>query len=64
MKSNFLSVSAALAISDDGRVVVGTGINPSGVDEGWRVRVPPIPEPATFAMMMGLGGLLVGRRRR
>jgi len=37
---------------------------PSGVDEGWRVRVPPIPEPATFAMMMGLGGLLVGRRQR
>ena len=57
-------LSEATDVSSDGRVVVGTGVNPSGVDEGWRVRVPPIPEPATFAMMMGLGGLLVGRRRR
>jgi len=35
------SLSAATAISDDGRTIAGQGIGPAGVIEGWIVRLPP-----------------------
>ena len=38
------TLTHAWAISDDGTVIVGEGINPSGQTEGWHVRlIPPRP---------------------
>ena len=54
----------ASGISDDGRVIVGSGINPSGYREAW---VAVIPEPSTAVLAaMGCLTLLVfaGRRCR
>jgi probable HAF family extracellular repeat protein len=50
----------ATAISDDGRVIVGSGLNPDGRLEAWKAT---IPEPATLGML-ALGGLAMLRRRR
>lgn len=43
---------AAVAVSDDGRTIVGDGTNPNGEREGWLVRLDsaPVPEPATFSL--------------
>ena len=47
-------------ISDDGRVIIGTGINPDGVEEAW---VAVIPEPTAVALLMSsLFGLNLRRR--
>ena len=35
----------AIAISDDGTVVIGNGTNPDGYEEGWRAVLVPEPEP-------------------
>jgi probable HAF family extracellular repeat protein len=48
----------ATGISDDGSVIVGTGINPHGHTEAWRFVVP---EPATLSLM-GLGFACLLRR--
>jgi uncharacterized membrane protein len=55
------TLSGARDISDDGLSIVGIGINPSGDNEGWLVR---LPEPA-FApgLLLGFGLLLVIRLR-
>lgn len=54
-------LDSATAISDDGRTIVGIGLNPLGRDEGW---VAIIPEPS-MALLMGLGlGCLSARRFR
>lgn len=55
------SLGGARDISADGRVIVGTGLNPLGQPEGWIV---VIPEPATCVLLAV--GLLpaVTRRRR
>jgi hypothetical protein len=46
------TLTVANDISDDGRIIVGAGINPSGLPEGWMATVP---EPSTFVMtVMGL----------
>jgi len=47
-------------ISPDGLTLVGTGINPDGLMEGWVARIPGAPTAALFAMNL----LLVRRRRR
>jgi probable HAF family extracellular repeat protein len=39
----------ARGISADGTVIVGTGINPRGYDEGW---VAVIPEPSTLVLLV------------
>jgi probable HAF family extracellular repeat protein len=51
----------AAAISDDGLVIVGTGINPDGNVEAWRAVL--VPEPSTV-LLGGLAcmGLLLSRR--
>lgn len=56
------SLDIATSISDDGRTIVGRGLNPLGRDEAW---VAIIPEPSTTALLgLGLGLLsLPGIRR-
>lgn len=46
------SISRAMSISDDGRTIVGFGINPAGQQEGW---VVTIPSPGTGAAMLVFG---------
>jgi len=54
------TLSRATDISADGLVIVGTGVNPAGNDEGW---IAIIPEPSTgLLLIVGLFGL-AGRRR-
>ena len=56
------NLTEATAISDDGRVIIGNGINPDGNFEAWRAVL--VPEPST-ALLGGLAcvGLLTFRRR-
>jgi hypothetical protein len=52
---------AATGISADGKVIVGWGTNPSGV-EAW---IAIIPEPSTALLLAaGLAGFAAARRRR
>ena len=52
-------LDAALAISSDGRAIVGYGRNPSGNLEAW---IAVIPEPATsLLILVGLAGLAASR---
>ncbi len=60
----------ATGISDDGNTIVGTGINPDGVEEGWLFAVNELPVPVPMLSPPGvamLGGLLmlgaIGRLR-
>ena len=54
-------LTAATGVSADGLIVVGTGINPSGVSEGW---VITLPEPTGFALGMAALGTLAALRAR
>jgi uncharacterized membrane protein len=60
-------LTSATDISDDGRTIIGNGINPQGQAEGWIVHLDPVavPEPATLALIaIGASAALVYRRRR
>ena len=52
-------LSSASAISDNGHVIAGVGINPSGATEGW---VFINPEPSTGSLL-ALGFVGLGARR-
>lgn len=55
-----LELENATGISDNGRTIVGYGINEDGDTEGWIVVVP---EPAPpLLLLVGLGGLAAWRR--
>ncbi|MCO6045112.1 PEP-CTERM sorting domain-containing protein [Aeoliella sp. ICT_H6.2] len=41
-------LQVATAISDNGRVIIGNGINPDGYVEAWRVEL--VPEPSSLAL--------------
>ena len=57
----WVRLSAATAISGDGRTITGTGSIRGLGTQGWVVTLP-IPAPATFTPLVGLG--LLGMRRR
>ena len=51
----------SLGVSDDGKTVVGFGINPDGFREGFVADIPPIPIPGAawlFGSALGLLGWL------
>ena len=52
-------LTIARSISEDGRTIVGEGVNPDGLTEAW---VAHIPEPSSAALLMA--GLLIPLVRR
>ncbi len=53
------TLQEATGISDDGRVITGTGRNPSGQTEAW---LAVIPEPSSFVLVT-IAAMCVARRR-
>lgn len=53
-------LNAATDISDDGLTIVGNGVNPTGQNEAWVLRVP---EPTT-AVILAMFVIVTGRRDR
>jgi hypothetical protein len=53
------SLISASAISGDGNVIAGVGVNPDGEFQGW---VVVIPEPGTFFVAVGFSAILVVSR--
>jgi hypothetical protein len=51
------TLTAAHGISHDGMSIIGDGINPSGNQEAWLIRLSAVPEPTSFAL---LGGAIAG----
>jgi probable HAF family extracellular repeat protein len=59
-------LSFATGVSADGSVIVGSGINPDGNNEGWIAVIPPtyVPEPSTMTMtLIGAAALIGGVSR-
>ncbi len=55
----------ATGVSANGKIIVGTGLNPDGNMEAWLADLTGvIPEPSTAAIVMGLAGLSLKQRRR
>ena len=54
----------ANGVSDDGRTLVGIGIDQGGFNTGWRVTLPSaIPGPSGL-MLLGIGMMMCGQRKR
>jgi hypothetical protein len=56
------SLTTITAVSDDGTVLVGSGIDPLGRTAGWMVTIP-IPTPGAIPLL-ACGGALAARRRK
>lgn len=52
------------AISNDGNSIVGDGVNPGGIEEGWLARLGPVPEPSTLVLLVLMAIALVPLRHR
>jgi uncharacterized membrane protein len=56
------TLATAVAVSADGRTIVGYGGNALGKTEAW---IATVPEPSTFVLgAMGIVGVIVVHRRR
>jgi uncharacterized membrane protein len=42
----------AYGVSGDGRTIIGRGINPNGIAEGWIAHLGAVPEPTTLALAL------------
>jgi hypothetical protein len=61
---NGWSIEEAAGISADGRIIVGTGINPDGKREAWMADTRQVPIPsAVWLFGSGLAGLVCFRKR-
>ena len=49
-------------ISDDGLTLAGNGTNPNGFQEGWVVKLNPVPEPQSIALVMLASLASIGRK--
>lgn len=56
-------LQSATGISEDGRTIVGYGLNPDGRQEAWMATLNPVPEPTTW-LGLGIGVTALLRRRR
>jgi probable HAF family extracellular repeat protein len=56
------TLESAFGISDDGRTIVGSGIDPLGARQGWVVVV--VPEPNSAMLIATVSSVLVTWRRR
>jgi len=63
---NGWTLTHATAVSDDGQVIVGRGVNPHGNQEGWVANLEVIPEPGSVVVWSALGlvALVWWKRRR
>lgn len=56
------SLTVARGISDDGRWIVGEGINPDGLQEAWVAQIAAVPEPSALLLLGAVGAGLLLRR--
>src|SRR5664280_1544425 len=55
-------LTSAMAISNDGQIITGSGTDPNGNTEGWVVTL--VPEPASLGFLSSLLALAVAWKRR
>lgn len=56
-------LKSAVAVSDDGTRIVGTGYNPDGIEESWLAELPIAPEPQSWVMAAAAVWSMAASRR-